>query len=49
MISYKWHNKRLWRYQVTQSMSRRGKCWDNAPNVAEDKYWIEYKTVAKKT
>jgi len=23
--------QRLWRYQVTQSMSRRGNCWDNAP------------------
>ena len=22
----------LWRYQITQSMSRRGNCWDNAPN-----------------
>ena len=21
----------LWRYQVKQSMSRRGNCWDNAP------------------
>ena len=21
----------LWRYQITQSMSRRGNCWDNAP------------------
>jgi putative transposase len=89
----------LWHYQITQSMSRRGNCWDNAPmerffrslksewvptagyktfnqaktdvidyiigyysqvrphrhndgltpNMAERKYWIEYKTVAKKT
>jgi len=89
----------LWRYQIKQSMSRRGNCWDNAPmerffrslktewipnkgyesfacakrditdyiigyysqvrphqhnlglapNVVEDKYWIEYKTVAKNT
>jgi len=89
----------LWRYQITQSMSRRGNCWDNAPmerffrslksewvptvgyktfnyakadvidyiigyysqvrphrhnngltpNMAEQKYWTEYKTVAKKT
>ena len=89
----------LWRYQIKQSMSRRGNCWDNAPmerffrslktewmptigyhsfvqakdsiidyiigyysqvrphrhndgfspNVAEEKYWNEYKTVAKKT
>ena len=23
--------QRLWRYQFTQSMSRRGNCWDNAP------------------
>jgi putative transposase len=22
--------QRLWRYQITQSMSRRGNCWDNA-------------------
>ncbi len=21
----------LWRYQIEQSMSRRGNCWDNAP------------------
>jgi putative transposase len=21
----------LWRYQIKQSMSRRGNCWDNAP------------------
>ena len=21
----------LWRYRITQSMSRRGNCWDNAP------------------
>ena len=21
----------LWRYRMTQSMSRRGHCWDNAP------------------
>lgn len=91
--------QRLWRYQIKQSMSRRGNCWDNAPmerffrslksewvpqtgyqhfvqakyeiidyiigyysqtrphqhndglapNVAEEKYWIEYNTVAKKT
>jgi len=91
--------QQLWRYQIKQSMSRRGNCWDNAPmerffrslksewipstgydcfaqakheiidyiigyysqvrphrhndglapNVAEEKYWNEYKTVAKKT
>jgi len=23
--------QRLWRYQIAQSMSRRGNCWDNAP------------------
>ena len=23
--------QRLWRYQTSQSMSRRGNCWDNAP------------------
>ncbi len=23
--------QRLWRYQINQSMSRRGNCWDNAP------------------
>ncbi|MDW7548437.1 IS3 family transposase [Pseudoalteromonas peptidolytica] len=23
--------QRLWRYQITQCMSRRGNCWDNAP------------------
>ncbi len=89
----------LWRFQIKQSMSRRGNCWDNAPmerffrslktewvptvgyhsfseaktsiinyiigyysqvrphrhnnglapNAAEEKYWIEYKTVAKIT
>ncbi|EJL6416806.1 DDE-type integrase/transposase/recombinase, partial [Vibrio cholerae] len=21
----------LWRYQITQSLSRRGNCWDNSP------------------
>jgi len=91
--------QQLWRYQIKQSMSRRGNCWDNAPmerffrslksewipstgfesfaeakheildyiigyysqvrphrhndglapNMAEEKYWNEYKTVAKKT
>ena len=25
------YRQRLWRYQITQSMSRRGNCWDNAP------------------
>ena len=23
--------QKLWRYRITQSMSRRGNCWDNAP------------------
>ncbi|GAA0858231.1 hypothetical protein GCM10009114_27050 [Aliiglaciecola litoralis] len=23
--------QRLWRYRITQSMSRRGNCWDNSP------------------
>jgi putative transposase len=23
--------QRLWRYQIKQSMSRRGNCWDNSP------------------
>ena len=25
------YRQQLWRYQFTQSMSRRGNCWDNAP------------------
>lgn len=25
------YRQRLWRYQLKQSMSRRGNCWDNAP------------------
>ena len=25
------YRQRLWRYQIRQSMSRRGNCWDNAP------------------
>ena len=25
------YQQRLWRYQMKQSMSRRGNCWDNAP------------------
>ena len=91
--------QKLWRYQIKQSLSRRGNCWDNAPmerffrslktewvpptgyqsfsqaktaiidyiigyysqvrphrhneglapNVAEQKYWNEYKTVANFT
>jgi putative transposase len=23
--------KQVWRYRITQSMSRRGNCWDNSP------------------
>ncbi len=26
--------QRLWRYKMKQSMSRRGNCWDNAPDGA---------------
>lgn len=25
------YRQSLWRYRITQSMSRRGNCWDNAP------------------
>ncbi|RLR18180.1 hypothetical protein D8L93_03230 [Sodalis-like symbiont of Bactericera trigonica] len=25
------YRQELWRYQMTQSMSRRGNCWDNSP------------------
>ena len=25
------YRQRLWRYRITQSMCRRGNCWDNAP------------------
>jgi len=25
------YRQRLWRYRITQSLSRRGNCWDNAP------------------
>jgi putative transposase len=27
----RYFRQRLWRYRITQSMSRRGNCWDNAP------------------
>lgn len=30
----------LWRYRVTQSMSRRGNCWDNAPT---ERFFRSYK------
>jgi putative transposase len=33
--------QRLWRYQITQSMSRRGNCWDNAPM---ERYFRSLKT-----
>jgi putative transposase len=29
--SSKRYRQQLWRYRITQSMSRRGNCWDNAP------------------
>ena len=29
--SSKQYRQLLWRYQIKQSMSRRGNCWDNAP------------------
>jgi putative transposase len=31
----------LWRYQITQSMSRRGNCWDNAPM---ERFFKSFKT-----
>lgn len=31
----------LWRYQMTQSMSRRGNCWDNAPT---ERFFRSFKT-----
>ncbi len=31
----------LWRYQIKQSMSRRGNCWDNAPM---ERFFRSYKT-----
>lgn len=31
----------LWRYQITQSMSRRGNCWDNAPM---ERFFRSFKT-----
>ena len=33
--------QRLWRYQIKQSMSRRGNCWDNAPM---ERFFRSYKT-----
>lgn len=28
---YRQYRQLLWRYQIKQSLSRRGNCWDNAP------------------
>jgi putative transposase len=33
--------QQLWHYQITQSMSRRGNCWDNAPM---ERFFRSYKT-----
>lgn len=33
--------QQLWRYQIQQSMSRRGNCWDNAPM---ERFFRSYKT-----
>ena len=33
--------QRLWRYQIKQSMSRRGNCWDNAPM---ERFFRSYKS-----
>ena len=33
--------QQLWRYQIKQSMSRRGNCWDNAPM---ERFFRSYKT-----
>ncbi len=33
--------QQLWRYQIEQSMSRRGNCWDNAPM---ERFFRSYKT-----
>ncbi len=32
--------QRLWRYRMTQSMSRRGNCWDNAPMERLKTEWL---------
>lgn len=34
------YRQRLWRYRITQSMSRRGNCWDNAPT---ERFFRSYK------
>ena len=36
----------LWRYQITQSMSRRGNCWDNAPM---ERFFRSFKTESMPT
>lgn len=35
------YRQRLWRYKITQSMSRRGNCWDNAPM---ERFFRSFKT-----
>lgn len=35
------YRQQLWRYQITQSMSRRGNCWDNAPM---ERFFRSFKT-----
>jgi putative transposase len=35
------YRQRLWQYQVKQSMSRRGNCWDNAPM---ERFFRSFKT-----
>ena len=35
------YRQQLWSYQITQSMSRRGNCWDNAPM---ERFFRSYKT-----
>ncbi len=35
------YRQQLWRYQINQSMSRRGNCWDNAPM---ERFFRSFKT-----
>ena len=35
------YRQKLWRYQIAQSMSRRGNCWDNAPM---ERFFRRFKT-----
>jgi putative transposase len=35
------YRQQLWRYRITQSMSRRGNCWDNAPM---ERFFRSFKT-----